>query len=94
MPVQQELSPAPCGGQRHRISRGTGQAEQSQKGSGGPPVQIDIVDRVRLHERLGFSSVGTAREVGTKFGRWLDLTFLQLTLDADADAPPSAPTPR
>lgn len=36
---------------------------------------------IRLHERLGFTHAGTLREVGTKFGRWLDLAFLQLTLD-------------
>lgn len=35
---------------------------------------------IRLHERLGFDDAGTLREVGTKFGRWLDLTFMQLTL--------------
>lgn len=43
---------------------------------------------IRLHESLGFIHVGTAAQVGTKFGRWLDLTFLQLTLDA------GPPTPR
>jgi L-amino acid N-acyltransferase len=35
---------------------------------------------VALHERLGFQTVGTAREVGTKFGRWLDLTMMSLAL--------------
>lgn len=35
---------------------------------------------VALHQRLGFELVGTAREVGTKFGRWLDLTMLRLPL--------------
>jgi phosphinothricin acetyltransferase len=35
---------------------------------------------VTLHERLGFELVGTAREVGTKFGRWLDLTMMRLAL--------------
>jgi L-amino acid N-acyltransferase YncA len=35
---------------------------------------------VALHQRLGFELVGTAREVGTKFGRWLDLTLLHLAL--------------
>lgn len=33
---------------------------------------------ISLHRKLGFVEVGTLREVGTKFGRWLDLTFLQL----------------
>jgi len=42
---------------------------------------------IRLHESLGFTHVGTAAQVGTKFGRWLDLTFLQLTLDADPPTP-------
>ena len=35
---------------------------------------------VTLHERLGFEVVGTAREVGTKFGRWLDLTMMRRPL--------------
>lgn len=35
---------------------------------------------IGLHESLGFERVGTLREVGTKFGRWLDLTILQLRL--------------
>lgn len=41
---------------------------------------------IRLHERLGFTSVGLLPQVGMKFGRWLDLAFLQLTLD-DRPAP-------
>ena len=35
---------------------------------------------IRLHEKLGFNRAGTLHEVGTKFGRWLDLTFLELNL--------------
>jgi L-amino acid N-acyltransferase len=35
---------------------------------------------VALHKRHGFEIVGTAREVGTKFGRWLDLTLMRLAL--------------
>ena len=46
---------------------------------------------VRLHERLGFVITGQMAEVGTKFGRWLDLTFMQLNLTPNA-APP-APRP-
>lgn len=38
---------------------------------------------IRLHEGLGFAQVGLMPEVGTKFGRWLDLAFMQLILTAD-----------
>lgn len=34
----------------------------------------------RFHERLGFEQVAHFREVGFKFGRWLDLMFLQRVL--------------
>ncbi len=49
-------------------------------------VMVAGIDRantgsIRLHERLGFERVGVLREVGCKFGRWLDLEFLQRTLD-------------
>jgi phosphinothricin acetyltransferase len=33
---------------------------------------------IGLHERRGFCEVGRMSEVGTKFGRWLDLAILQL----------------
>ncbi|APQ11892.1 GNAT family N-acetyltransferase [Pseudomonas oryzihabitans] len=36
---------------------------------------------IRLHERLGFLTTGQMPQVGTKFGRWLDLTFMQLMLE-------------
>lgn len=42
---------------------------------------------IRLHEQLGFTRVGLMPQVGMKFGRWLDLAFLQLILD-DAPHPP------
>ena len=42
---------------------------------------------VRLHERLGFISTGQMPQVGTKFGRWLDLTFMQLILNPGAQPP-------
>lgn len=37
---------------------------------------------IRLHERLGFVVTGQMPQVGVKFGRWLDLTFMQLKLDS------------
>jgi phosphinothricin acetyltransferase len=33
---------------------------------------------IALHEKLGFRNGGTFHEVGIKFGRWLDLTFMEL----------------
>ncbi|MBT2375067.1 GNAT family N-acetyltransferase [Pseudomonas fluorescens] len=39
---------------------------------------------IRLHEGLGFITTGQMPQVGTKFGRWLDLTFMQLTLNPGA----------
>jgi L-amino acid N-acyltransferase YncA len=39
---------------------------------------------IRMHKKLGFETVGYLPEVGTKFGKWLDLTFLQITLDKAA----------
>lgn len=41
---------------------------------------------VDLHARLGFREVGTYRKVGWKFGRWLDVTLMQLAL-VDDNAP-------
>lgn len=35
---------------------------------------------IRLHEQLGFAVVGHFHEVGFKFGRWLDLKFLERRL--------------
>jgi len=35
---------------------------------------------IRLHARLGFEIVGTEREVGRKFGRWLDVVVMQRLL--------------
>jgi L-amino acid N-acyltransferase YncA len=36
---------------------------------------------IRFHARLGFERVASFREVGHKFGRWLDLIFMQRFLD-------------
>lgn len=36
---------------------------------------------IRLHEKCGFREVAHFRQVGFKFGRWLDLKFLQLLLE-------------
>lgn len=35
---------------------------------------------IRLHASLGFAQVGVEREVGRKFGRWLDVVVMQKLL--------------
>jgi L-amino acid N-acyltransferase YncA len=34
-----------------------------------------------VHKALGFELVGTEREVGRKFGQWLDVSIMELLLD-------------
>ena len=44
---------------------------------------------LRMHERLGFVEVANIPQVGYKFGKWLDLKFMQLVLDSPSQ--PSEP---
>ena len=43
-------------------------------------IEANNAASIRLHQTLGFEITGQMKEVGTKFGRWLDLTFMQLIL--------------
>lgn len=43
-----------------------------------------------LHRKCGFTEAGVVRQAGCKFGRWLDLAFLQLTLDSRPSPPERA----
>jgi phosphinothricin acetyltransferase len=45
-------------------------------------IEAGNAGSIRLHEHLGFVPAGHMTQVGAKFGQWLDLVFLQLTLDA------------
>jgi L-amino acid N-acyltransferase len=36
---------------------------------------------VKLHEQFNFKEVGHFKEVGFKFGKWLDLIFMELVLE-------------
>jgi phosphinothricin acetyltransferase len=47
---------------------------------------------IRLHERHGFVVTGQMPQVGVKFGRWLDLTFMQLMLDQQESPRPAGAT--
>ena len=45
-------------------------------------IDADNTVSIKLHESLGFINVGHFHEVGFKFGRWLDLVFLECRLPA------------
>jgi phosphinothricin acetyltransferase len=40
-------------------------------------IDADNAASIRFHQRLGFVQVAHFKEVGHKFGRWLDLIFMQ-----------------
>jgi phosphinothricin acetyltransferase len=44
-------------------------------------IEAENAASIRLHQRLGFVVTGQMPQVGRKFGRWLDLTFMQLILE-------------
>ncbi|CAB3777633.1 L-methionine sulfoximine/L-methionine sulfone acetyltransferase [Paraburkholderia caffeinitolerans] len=47
-------------------------------------IEANNAGSIALHEKLGFEHVGHMKEVGVKFGAWLDLAFMQIRLDARA----------
>jgi L-amino acid N-acyltransferase len=44
-------------------------------------IEAENASSIRLHESLGFVEVAHFKQVGFKFGRWLDLKFLQVVLN-------------
>ncbi len=42
---------------------------------------------IGLHQACGFQLVGVEREVGRKFGRWLDVVLMQLLVDPGEASP-------
>jgi len=43
-------------------------------------IDAEQMGSVRLHEKFGFEKVGHFRQVGFKFGRWLDVIYMELLL--------------
>lgn len=43
-------------------------------------IVADHTASIRLHAAVGFQHVGVEREVGRKFGRWLDVAVMQILL--------------
>ena len=56
-------------------------------------IDADNAVSIKLHESLGFINVAHFREVGFKFGRWLDLVFLQCRLPATSHLTTVKPPP-
>jgi len=56
-------------------------------------TRADDSASIALHEKLGFRHMGTAEAVGHKFGRWIDVVYMQLTLGSGAATPPDRPAP-
>ena len=46
---------------------------------------------IRLHAKHGFVDAGTIEAVGFKFGRWVDLVWMQRPLNGGGASPPDAP---
>lgn len=40
-------------------------------------ISADQVASIALHERTGFTMAGRLREAGNKFGKWLDVVYMQ-----------------
>jgi L-amino acid N-acyltransferase len=49
-------------------------------------IEAENTTSIALHKKFGFVEVAHFKEVGFKFGRWMDLKFLELIL-----APPNLP---
>ena len=45
-------------------------------------IEAGNAPSIALHRQLGFSQTGYMPQVGTKFGRWLDLVWMQRQLDS------------
>ncbi|OYY68599.1 MAG: GNAT family N-acetyltransferase [Sphingomonadales bacterium 17-56-6] len=53
---------------------------------GGEPASV------ALHHRMGFAHAGRMRNIGRKFGRWLDTVYMQAELgEGDRSAPSKEP---
>jgi phosphinothricin acetyltransferase len=46
---------------------------------------------IGLHASLGFEKKGVFPAMGHKFGRWVDLVWMQRSLNGGGDTPPDAP---
>lgn len=50
-------------------------------------IDADNTISIALHESFGFERAAYFRQVGRKFGRWLDLVFMELVLEGPLHPP-------
>jgi L-amino acid N-acyltransferase len=50
-------------------------------------IDADNAVSIGLHRSLGFTGAGHFHEVAFKFGRWLDLIFMECILPPTLDSP-------
>lgn len=72
------------------LTRLIGEAKRVGKHVMVAGIESQNAASLKLHASLGFITTAQMPQVGTKFGRWLDLTFMQLQLDnrSEPDALP------
>jgi L-amino acid N-acyltransferase YncA len=80
----------------HKSHRGQGISKQIMEWlihharEHGYHVMVAVIDSgndlsVLLHRKYGFEDAGCMKQVGYKFGRWLDVKFMQLTFATPTD---------
>lgn len=48
-------------------------------------ITEENTNSIRFHEKFGYQKVGTFKKVGFKFNRWLDVIWMQKTLNSRSD---------
>lgn len=48
-------------------------------------ITEENTNSIHFHEKFGYEKVGTFKKVGYKFNRWLDVTWMQKTLNPRTD---------
>jgi len=43
-------------------------------------IALPNPESIRFHEKMGFAEVGIMKQIGYKFGHYLDVAFLQKSL--------------
>jgi L-amino acid N-acyltransferase len=62
------------------LTRLIAEARRTNKHTMVGGIASDNVGSIALHQRFGFVETGRMSQVGFKFGRWLDLVFMQKLL--------------